>query len=247
MWQFSALLLFFLQGVCTAQEVTGPAEVSGQEQGTLTVQCKYTSRWKDYSKFWCRVAGWNMCEFLVETDKSEQLIKKNRVSIRDDQTHFIFMVTMEDLRMSDAGIYQCGITKAGYDHMFKVYVNIDPAPERSTTITTIIPRVLTSTPPTMENTAKEQMIQSSPHTRSLLSSIYFLLMAFVELPLLLSMLSAVLWVNRPQRCYGGEARRSHRKGVTDACVLLYQCWESNLVLWRSIRVLNCCTIFPVPG
>lgn len=40
------------------------------------------------------------------------------------------------------------------------------------------------------------------NTRSLLSSIYFLLMVFVELPLLLSMLSAVLWVTRPQRCFG---------------------------------------------
>lgn len=28
--------------------------------------------------------------------------------------------------MSDAGIYWCGITKAGYDHMFKVHVSIDP-------------------------------------------------------------------------------------------------------------------------
>ncbi|GAB1297035.1 CMRF35-like molecule 5 [Apodemus speciosus] len=204
MWQFSALLLFFLSGCCTAQDpITGPAEVRGQEQGSLTVQCRYTSRWKDYNKFWCRVAGWNTCEFLVETDKSERLIKKNRVSIRDDQTDFIFTVTMEDLRMSDAGIYSCGITKAGYDTMFKVYVNIDPAPERSPTITTVTPRVLTSIPSPTESTGKEQMIQSSPHTRSLLSSIYFLLMAFVELPLLLSMLSAVLWVNRPQRCFGG--------------------------------------------
>ncbi|XP_052051382.1 CMRF35-like molecule 3 [Apodemus sylvaticus] len=202
MWQFSALLFLFLPGGSTAQKVTGPAEVRGQEQGSLTVQCRYNSGWKDYRKYWCRGAYRKSCEILVETNASEQMVKKNRVSIRDNQTHFIFTVTMEDLRMSDAGIYQCGITKAGYDPRFKVYVNIDPAPEHSTTIMTAIATVLTSTPPTTENTGKEQVTQSSPHVRSLLSSIYFLLMTFVELPLLLSMLSAVLWVNRPQRCYG---------------------------------------------
>ncbi|XP_069849314.1 CMRF35-like molecule 6 isoform X2 [Dipodomys merriami] len=36
-----------------------------------------------------------------------------------------------------------------------------------------------------------------PSMRSLLSSVHFLLLVFLELPLLLGMLSAVLWVNRP--------------------------------------------------
>ena len=44
-----------------------------------------------------------------------------------------------------------------------------------------------------------------PH-RSLLSSVRFLLLVFLEVPLLLSMLSAVLWVNRPLR--GCGQRRS---------------------------------------
>nr|BAV58390.1 CD300 antigen like family member D [Mus musculus] len=207
MWQFSALLLFFLPGCCTAQNpVTGPEEVSGQEQGSLTVQCRYSSYWKGYKKYWCRGVPQRSCKTLVETDKAEQLVKKNRVSIRDNQRDFIFTVTMEDLRMSDAGIYWCGITKGGPDPMFKVNVNIDQAPKSSMMTTTAT--VLKSIQPSAENTGKEQVTQSKevtqsrPHTRSLLSSIYFLLMVFVELPLLLSMLSAVLWVTRPQRCFG---------------------------------------------
>ncbi|XP_028608614.1 CMRF35-like molecule 3 [Grammomys surdaster] len=119
-------------GCCTAQDpVTGPEEVRGQEQGSLTVQCRYTSGWKDYNKYWCQGDYWKTCEILVETDASERLEKKNRVSIRDDQTHCIFTVTMEDLRISDAGIYWCGITKSGTDHMFKVSVNIDPGKKKS--------------------------------------------------------------------------------------------------------------------
>ena len=114
-------------GVSTAQDpVTGPVEVRGQEQGSLTVQCRYTSGWKDYQKYWCQGAYWKSCEILAETDASERMVKKNRVSIRDDQTHFIITVTMEDLRMSDAGIYWCGIMRIGHDPMFKVNVNIEP-------------------------------------------------------------------------------------------------------------------------
>ena len=66
----------------------------------------------------------------METNKSEQMAK-NPVSIRDDQKHFIFTVTMEDLRMSDAGIYWCGITKVGADFTLKVNVNIDPGKKKS--------------------------------------------------------------------------------------------------------------------
>ena len=134
-------------GCCTAQDpVTGPEEVSGQEQGSLTVQCRYDSGWKDYKKYWCRGAYWKSCEILVETDASEQLVKENRVSIRDDQTDFIFTVTMEDLRMSDADIYWCGITKAGTDPMFKVNVNIDPGkkkiPENPGEVSRVLVKVL---------------------------------------------------------------------------------------------------------
>ncbi|XP_034360064.1 CMRF35-like molecule 5 [Arvicanthis niloticus] len=192
-------------GCCTDQHsVTGPREVSSQEQGSLTVQCRYASAWKGYNKYWCRGGNRKRCELLVETNGSKRLVKKNRVSIRDDQTDFIFTVTMEDLRMSDAGIYWCGIAKVGRDPVFKVSVNIDPAPESSTMIT--IATVLTYTSPTMVNTGMENIgngsvSQSSPHTRSLLSSSSFQLLVFLKLPLFLCMLSAVLWVNRPQRCF----------------------------------------------
>ncbi|XP_021010489.1 CMRF35-like molecule 5 [Mus caroli] len=140
-----------------------------------------------------------MVQWRAVADQAELLSS----DLRDDQTAFIFTVTMEDLRMSDAGIYWCGIVIAELDSMFIVNVNINPAPE-SSTMTTVATN-LTATPPTFENTGKEQVTQSSSHIRSLLSNIYFLLMVFVELPVFLSMLSAVLWVTRPQRCFwGGE-------------------------------------------
>ncbi|XP_059126733.1 uncharacterized protein LOC131917117 [Peromyscus eremicus] len=251
MWLFPALLLF-LPGFSTAQDpITGPNMVRGQEQGSLTVRCPYDSSWKDYKKYWCQGADWSSCEIFIQTDASEQLVKKDRVSIRDNQTDFIITVTMEDLRLSDAGIYWCAIERTGRDPHFEVNVNIHPGPETSTiTMTTMAPiltstpsttmapvltsapsttmapvltttpsttmapvltstpsttmaPVLTSTPPTMENFGNYGEAHTSTLTWSLLSSVYFQLLVFLEVPLLLSMLIAVLWVNRPQRCSGG--------------------------------------------
>uniref|UniRef100_A0A8C6WCT6 Immunoglobulin V-set domain-containing protein n=1 Tax=Nannospalax galili TaxID=1026970 RepID=A0A8C6WCT6_NANGA len=64
-----------------------------------------------------------LCGTLPETEK---LMKTDRVSIRDNQTDFIFTVTMEDLRRSDADIYWCAIERSGIDHRSKVNVIIDP-------------------------------------------------------------------------------------------------------------------------
>nr|AAM19096.1 polymeric immunoglobulin receptor 3 precursor [Mus musculus] len=148
--------LFWITGCCTAEDpVTGPEEVSGQEQGSVTVQCRYTSGWKDYKKYWCQGVPQRSCKTLVETDASEQLVKKNRVSIRDNQRDFIFTVTMEDLRMSDAGIYWCGITKGGLDPMFKVTVNIGPAIQVPITVPTMPPITSTTTIFTVTTTVKE--------------------------------------------------------------------------------------------
>ncbi|CAH6776385.1 Cd300lf [Phodopus roborovskii] len=124
------LFMWWVEGRCcsTAQDkITGPNMVIGQERGSLTVRCQYNSYWKGYKKYWCQGADWNTCEILVRTDLSQKLVKKNRVSIRDDQTDFVVTVTMENLRTSDAGIYWCGIERTGYDHGFKVNVKIDPA------------------------------------------------------------------------------------------------------------------------
>ncbi|KAM7334555.1 hypothetical protein ACRRTK_007875 [Alexandromys fortis] len=120
------LVLSWISGCSNAQDaITGPNMVSGHEQSSLTVRCRYDSSWKDYTKYWCRGSVWKTCEILVKTDM-EQLVKKDRVSIRDDQTDFTVTVTMEELRISDAGIYWCAIEKAFYDPNFKVNVNIDP-------------------------------------------------------------------------------------------------------------------------
>ncbi|XP_077657194.1 CMRF35-like molecule 1 [Urocitellus parryii] len=133
-------VLLWLPGYSTAKnEVTGPKTKSGPERGSLTVQCNYTSGWKSYRKYWCRGAVWSRCKTLVSTTGSEQEVKRDRVSIRDDQENLMFMVTMEDLRRDDTDIYWCGIEKFASDPGFPVNVTIDPAPvteEKTTCLST---------------------------------------------------------------------------------------------------------------
>ncbi|XP_032097696.1 CMRF35-like molecule 1 isoform X7 [Sapajus apella] len=119
--------LFWLSGYSIATEITGPTTVNGLERGSLTLRCAYGSQWETYLKWWCRGAVWSSCQILVKTTGSEQEVKRDRLSIRDDQKNHTFTVTMKDLRRDDADTYWCGIERTGTDLGVKVQVTIDPA------------------------------------------------------------------------------------------------------------------------
>ncbi|XP_006886445.1 PREDICTED: CMRF35-like molecule 7-like [Elephantulus edwardii] len=123
MWLPLALVLLILPGCFTLR---GPSAVSGYEGGSLTVQCHYNSGWETYVKWWCRGAVWSSCKFVVRTTGSEQEVKKDRVSIKDNQKNRIFTVTMEQLREDDADVYWCGIEKSGSDLAVQVRVSVVP-------------------------------------------------------------------------------------------------------------------------
>ena len=77
-------------------------------------------------KWWCRGAAWNNCPFVVKTTGSEKEVKKDRVSIRDNQKDRSFTITMEELRLDDTDTYWCGIERTGTDLGNPVEVTIDP-------------------------------------------------------------------------------------------------------------------------
>ncbi|XP_070416167.1 CMRF35-like molecule 1 isoform X5 [Equus przewalskii] len=174
-------------------DIRGPKVMRGPERGSLTVRCRYGPGWKTHRKWWCRGVDWARCKILVITTGSEQEVERDRVSIRDDQRNLTFTVTMEELRRDDEDTYWCGIERTGADPGFQVKVTIDPAP--------VTPEE-TRVSPTVTSHHSE--------SRSLLSSVHFLLLLFLEVPLLLTMLSAVLWVNRPQRSsWGTQSQLGH--------------------------------------
>ncbi|XP_011898002.1 PREDICTED: CMRF35-like molecule 1 isoform X6 [Cercocebus atys] len=116
------------QGYSIATDISGPMTVNGPERGSLMVQCVYNSDWETYLKWWCRGATWYGCKILVKTTGSEQEVKRDRVSIKDNQKNHTFTVTMEDLMQTDADTYWCGIERTGTDLGVIVQVIIDPAP-----------------------------------------------------------------------------------------------------------------------
>ncbi|XP_011829673.1 PREDICTED: CMRF35-like molecule 1 isoform X7 [Mandrillus leucophaeus] len=116
------------QGYSIATDISGPMTVNGPERGSLMVQCVYNSGWETYLKWWCRGATWYGCKILVKTTGSEQEVKRDRVSIKDNQKNHTFTVTMEDLMQTDADTYWCGIERTGTDLGVIVQVIIDPAP-----------------------------------------------------------------------------------------------------------------------
>ncbi|XP_066093662.1 CMRF35-like molecule 5 [Saccopteryx bilineata] len=219
MWLLLPLLLLIIPG--SSYEITGPEEVSGLERGSLTVQCHYDPRWETYRKWWCKGAEWSNCKILVKTTGTEVEVKKDRVSIRDDQRSRVFTVTMEKLRQEDADVYRCGIERTGADLGTQVNVTIGPARVLTTTAVNSNPNVTFTTtinsatnmitvPVSSEDTTGSLTVTSHhSNGRSLLINVHFLLLVFLKVPLLLSMLSAVLWVNRPQRSSGGKHTQPH--------------------------------------
>nr|XP_042139008.1 CMRF-35-like molecule 4 isoform X2 [Peromyscus maniculatus bairdii] len=210
-WLPSALLLLQVPGCVPLR---GPSKVTGTVGESLSVRCQYEEKYKANDKYWCRVSLLPSCKEIVRTRASKEA-GNGRVSIRDHPATLTFTVTLENLTLEDAGTYKCGVDvpfingsfwetdpSLVIDDSFKVVVSVVPgsSPENRANILGSPTSSPVHTQPSVitEDTTPGPSLQP----RSLLSSIYFQLLVFLEVPLLLSMLSAVLWVNRPQRCSG---------------------------------------------
>nr|XP_004041110.4 CMRF35-like molecule 2 [Gorilla gorilla gorilla] len=198
MWLLPALLLLCLSGCLS---LTGPGSVTGTAGDSLTVWCQYESMYKGYNKYWCRGQYDTSCESIVETKGEEKLERNGRVSIRDHLEALAFTVTMQNLNEDDAGSYWCKIQTLwildswSRDPSALVRVYVSPAitaPRRTTHPVT--PPIFPVVNPGRNLSTGEVLTQNSGFR---LSSPHFLLMVLLKLPLLLSMLGAVFWVNRP--------------------------------------------------
>ncbi|XP_023585033.1 CMRF35-like molecule 6 isoform X3 [Trichechus manatus latirostris] len=216
-WLPSALLLLLVPGCVT---LSGPSTVTGVVGESLSVQCCYEEQFKENDKYWCReqLAPIGPCDKIVETSGSEKEKTKGRVSIRDHPAQLSFTVTVKNLTVKDGGQYWCGINKRWWkdgvysrDPTFQVMISVFPAPapmsstptspttSTATTEGLLVPSTALATVSTTHSPSSQENSNQSQSPWSLLSSIHFLLLVFLKVPLFLSMLSAVLWVNRPQR------------------------------------------------
>ncbi|KAL0201504.1 hypothetical protein M9458_004691, partial [Cirrhinus mrigala] len=79
------------------------SSVSGHEGGDISVQCFYSSRYKNKTKQWCRYKDQN-CYTVGRTDTSQN----PSVQISDDGRRS-FTVLMTGLRLTDSGWYWCSV------------------------------------------------------------------------------------------------------------------------------------------
>lgn len=100
--------------------------MTGRERGWLTVRCHYGPEWTTYKKYWCRGAHWRSCQNLLETTGSEQEVRGDRLSIRDDRENHSIIVTMHGLRQDDSDTYWCGVNKPGSDRGTPIRVTVVP-------------------------------------------------------------------------------------------------------------------------
>ncbi|XP_004749059.1 CMRF35-like molecule 2 [Mustela nigripes] len=186
----------------------GPSSVTGTLGSSLCVQCRYEEVYQRYNKYWCRGQYDTTCEKIVETKGEEKEERSGRVSIRDHADHLTFIVTMENLTADDAGSYWCRIQTVwlldvwSHDPSFHVNVFVSTAPSKTTGRTTCqaVPAAFPGLN-TKQNLSTEELLTCC--SGSLLSSVHFLLLVFLKLPLFLTLVGAVLWVNRPLRGCGG--------------------------------------------
>lgn len=228
------LLLFpLLCQLSGSDPIWGPERVSGQEQGSLTVQCCYAPEWETYVKWWCKGAVWKSCNILVKTTGSEW--EKDRVSIRDNQTNHILTVTMKQLRQSDTDVYWCGIERSGTDHGIPIQVIIGPA--TTTVSTTSITSTATSTDimstaeVTSENITGIPTVTSHrpPDGSADSMKLNVLLPIFLAVLLLLVVAAFILaWrmVKRRKKAAGTSPEQAFQPLERDLCY-------ANLPLWQN--------------
>ncbi|XP_069400105.1 protein CD300H-like isoform X8 [Ovis canadensis] len=192
-WVMQLLVVLLLLCIPGSLSLSGPSTVTGAVGDSLSVECRYEEEYRAFHKYWCRQPCFPLWQRTVQTRGPEVEVKSGRVSITDHPEDLAFTVTLESLTADDAGKYRCGVAtilkEEGLlsflpDPFFEVQVIVSPASSSNSS-------AWTSGSPSQ---------QQGP----LLGSTHFLLLVFLKVPLLLGMLGAVLWVNRPQRAVRGE-------------------------------------------
>ncbi|CAL8347835.1 unnamed protein product [Merluccius merluccius] len=115
------------------------SRVSGEEGGSVAVDCLYSKRYRDGEKRWCRSGAPDSC---VSTGPDGRY-DGSSVTIADDGVG-AFRVAVRDLQAADAGWYWCGAGPQQTQAQAQVQVLVTPRP--STTAPPITTRPITTAP-----------------------------------------------------------------------------------------------------
>ncbi|KAL1246999.1 hypothetical protein QQF64_034485 [Cirrhinus molitorella] len=111
--------------LCSAPDVSVvSSSVSGHEGGDISVQCLYSSGYKNEPKQWCRYKD-QSCYTVGRTDRSQN----SSVQISDDGRRS-FTVLMTGLRLADSGWYFCSMAHGAFLSGTELKKNFPHQPER---------------------------------------------------------------------------------------------------------------------
>uniref|UniRef100_A0A8C1IFY2 Immunoglobulin domain-containing protein n=1 Tax=Cyprinus carpio TaxID=7962 RepID=A0A8C1IFY2_CYPCA len=97
----------------------------GTVGGKVEIRCPYPDDYKYTPKYFCR----DPCKYahvLIKSAKTDQVISGGRYSLIDIVSGRIFTVTIKHLRLTDSGVYYCGIDKWFSDILNKVHLSVRP-------------------------------------------------------------------------------------------------------------------------
>ncbi|XP_014045235.2 CMRF35-like molecule 9 isoform X1 [Salmo salar] len=115
------LLLAAVWSVCSAELIT----VEGYKGGKAEIRCPYREEWRSHQKYLCK----GECRVfnkdkVIKTEAGENSTSRGRYSLKDIREESVFIVTITNLTLKDAGRYWCGVDTWGQDNYIKVNLEV---------------------------------------------------------------------------------------------------------------------------
>ncbi|XP_049668059.1 CMRF35-like molecule 7 [Accipiter gentilis] len=185
--------------------VTGLAQMTAEQGGSLTVSCSYKRGYKLYSENWCRRAFLLFCfTYIAQTNSSEVTVTQERVSIRDNHSARSFTMTLGSVRLEDAGWYFCRVMKSrGFRPHHITEVMVSTAVSTTTEGSDVSPLTTNRLCPTG---------CEDPPVLSQLSITYLLLFLSVKVLVALALACGAAWVRSRRRSRDRENLRLSEAG-----------------------------------
>ncbi|KAL7851088.1 hypothetical protein AOLI_G00214440 [Acnodon oligacanthus] len=179
------------------------SRVSGQEGGSVSVQCLYSSKYKNEKREWCRFKDWR-CFSGGRTDTSQ-----NSAVLVTDYGKGSVNVEMRGLQKSDAGWYWFSAGDVGVT----VHLTVTERPSITTAVTTVSATVETSI---NDITSGSKTMTKNPETTKAelngnTGLIWVLLAVGLGLLLILTIIIACMLA---KRCNGNQTETSGRVSNT---------------------------------
>ncbi|XP_029582105.1 CMRF35-like molecule 5 isoform X2 [Salmo trutta] len=185
------LLLAAVWSVCSAELIT----VEGYKGGEVQIRCSYREEWRSHQKYLCKgdCPVFNK-DKVIKTEAGGNSASKGRYSLKDIREESVFIVTITNLTLKDAGGYWCGVDKWGQDNYIKVNLEVSEAPTITTKTepTTTASNPGSPTPSSLATSISPSSI-SSTHNGSGTSVIIIVSMSLVTLLLVVSLLIVYRW------------------------------------------------------